>query len=74
MSPPCRVCKLTDPVLVYPDQHELTICPACCDKADHPDGEQGHQWEHDKWDGWCCRYCGIPRNCTEYEEAYLDRG
>lgn len=75
VTPPCRACGLSEKVICFPDNHALAICPDCCDKtAEHPDGENGHQWEYDKWDGWQCRYCGIPRNCTEYEEAYIDRG
>lgn len=70
-GPPCRVCKKTDDVISYPDDHSLAICPGCCDKVEeHPDGEKGHQWEYDKWDGHYCRYCGIPRNCTSYVEDY----
>jgi hypothetical protein len=72
-TPPCRVCQKAEPIIVYPDDHALAICPDCCDKADHPDEEKGHQWEHDRWEGWLCRYCGIQRKCTNYEEgSYLD--
>jgi hypothetical protein len=67
-TPPCRVCKTAREVLCYPDDHGQTICPECCPGADHADGEHGHQWDHDRWDGWYCRYCGIPRNCTDYED------
>ncbi len=71
-TPPCRVCGKTDPVIQYPDAHELTICPDCCGNvAEHPDGEKGHQFDYDRWEGHYCRYCGIPRNCTDYEP---DRG
>jgi hypothetical protein len=70
-TPPCRVCQKTDPVLVYPDQHGMTICPECCAKAEHPDGEKGHQFKYDPADRthWC-DYCGIDRKCTDYEESY----
>lgn len=75
-APPCRVCKKVEPVLCYPDDHALTICPDCCDKVEeHPDGEKGHQWEYDRGDRQhICKYCGIPRNCTEYEDNFIDRG
>ncbi len=66
-TPPCRACGKADDVIVYPDDHALTICPDCCDKASHPDGETGHQWEYDKWErDRVCVYCGIPWRCTEH--------
>lgn len=73
-SPPCRVCGKAAEVICYPDDHSQTVCPECCDTAEHANGEKGHEWIHDKWEGWYCAHCGIPRNCTQYEEAYLDRG
>jgi hypothetical protein len=69
--PPCRVCGKKDEVICYPDDHSQTVCPECCDKAEeHPDGEKGHQFYYDRWEGHLCRYCGIPRNCTDYEEDW----
>lgn len=66
-SPPCRVCKSNKEVIVYPDDHTLTICPDCCDKAEHPDGETGHVWEYDRWErDRVCIHCGIQRRCTKY--------
>jgi len=74
-TPPCRVCGKTAEVICYrEEQPELTICPDCCDKADHPDGEHSHQWVYDEWEGWICTYCGIHRGCTEYEDSFIDRG
>ena len=69
MTPPCRVCLKPDDVICYPDDHSLTICPTCCDTAEHPDGETGHQFEHNRHerDGEC-RYCGILRRCTRHAE------
>lgn len=66
-TPPCRVCGLSEKVLCFPDNHPETVCPDCCDKAEHPDGEKGHQFTHDNWerDG-VCDYCGILRRCTDH--------
>lgn len=67
-TPPCRACGKAEPVIEYHgDTPHLAICPDCCDKAEHPDGETGHKWEHDKWErDRVCQKCGIPRRCTEY--------
>lgn len=66
-SPPCRVCGKTEPVICYPDDHSQTVCPDCCDKAEHHDGETGHVWEYDPHErDRVCIHCGIPRRCTEY--------
>ena len=66
-SPPCRACGLSEKVICFPDNHAMTVCPDCCDNADHPDGEHGHKWTHDHWErDWVCDYCGILRQCTEY--------
>jgi hypothetical protein len=70
MTPPCRVCGKPDDVICYPDDHALTVCPDCCEIAEHPDGETGHQFDYDRWEGHVCRYCGINRNCTKYVEEY----
>ena len=70
-SPPCRVCGKTEPVLCYPDDQTMAICPECCDTAAHPDGETGHRWQYDPGErDRECRYCGIYRKCTKY--AYDD--
>jgi len=66
-SPPCRVCGKPDAVICYPDDHSQTICPDCCPKAEHADGETGHQFDYDRAERQHeCRYCGIPKNCTEH--------
>lgn len=68
-SPPCRGCGLSDKVLCFPDNQALAVCPDCCDKAEHPDGETGHKWEHDQWErGRVCVHCGIPRRYTDYDQ------
>lgn len=65
-TPPCRVCGKTEPVLCYPQDHSKTICPDCCPKSEHADGETGHVWEHDKWErDDVCLHCGLFRRCTE---------
>ena len=63
----CRVCKKSDPVLCYPDDRSLAICPDCCAKVEeHPDGERGHQFVYAQREHYC-NYCGIDRACTDYE-------
>lgn len=73
-TPPCRVCRNPAPVIQYPgDAPHLAICPDCCDKTPHVEGDAtthtdvGHEWEYDphERDRVCVR-CGIPRRCTEY--------
>lgn len=72
-SPPCRVCKKPDEVICYPDDHSQTVCPECCDKATHADGEEGHVWEYERPERrHICKYCGIPRECTAYEDDFRD--
>lgn len=70
-TPPCRVCGSNKEIFEYPDDHSQTICPTCCPKAEHADGESGHVWEYDRWErGDVCNKCGLPRNCTD--EAFDD--
>lgn len=65
---PCRICGKTDQVSIYDDDHpEDTICMDCCSKATHKDGETGHRFDYERGEGWVCRYCGIPRNATDYD-------
>lgn len=67
--PPCRKCGNNKDIIVYPDDHALTICPTCCKTAQHPDGEDGHQFEYQRDERrHICKYCGIPRDCTDWEE------
>ena len=67
MTPCCRICGSVDDVIGYPDDHSLTICPNCCDDAEHHDGETGHVFKYDQWErGSVCQHCGIPRRDTEY--------
>jgi hypothetical protein len=68
----CRVCRKSDPVLCYPDDHALAICPECCAKVvEHPDGESGHQFIYAEREHFCT-YCGIDRACTDYEYEPMD--
>lgn len=61
------MCGKTEDVIEYPDDHALTVCPECCDKATHHDGETGHGWYYDRHErGRLCRYCGLPKQCTPY--------
>ena len=63
----CRACGKHDPVMCYPDDHSQAICPDCCVKAEHADGETGHVFIYDRWEGHYCTHCGINRNCTDYQ-------
>lgn len=75
LTPPCRICRNSDGVICYPDDYSLTVCPVCCEKAEHPDGEIGHVWVHNPHiRGYECDKCGIDRNCTNYLDDYIDRG
>lgn len=70
-TPPCRICNQSGPVICYPDDHSQTICPECCDKTDHQNGEKGHEWKHNPHErGHECDHCGILRRLTDY--AYGD--
>lgn len=64
MNPICRLCGRTEDIITWPDEGEV-ICPKCCEKAEHPDGESGHQFSYEKGEGWICKYCGINRNYQE---------
>ena len=67
-TPPCRVCGKTEEVIQYPtDNPAGAVCPECCDKAEHANGETGHEWECDAWErDRVCLHCGVPRKCTPY--------
>jgi hypothetical protein len=67
LTPSCRVCGKNDDVGCYPDDHSQTICVVCCPRAEHADGETGHQFDWEPGDGWMCRYCGIRRSDTDYD-------
>jgi hypothetical protein len=68
-SPACRVCHSNQHVICYPNDHAQTICPECCAKAEHADGETGHYFVYERSERRHeCRYCGIPRDCTDYQE------
>lgn len=69
-TPPCRVCGQTQEVICYQeDKPGETVCPECCQKAEHSDGETGHQFDYKRDErGHTCRYCGINRDCTDYRE------
>ena len=67
ISPPCRLCQSNKDVICYPDDHSQTICPECCDGADHANGEHGHEWEHNPHErDKECKHCGILKRCTQY--------
>lgn len=67
--PPCRICQSVKDVIVYPDDHSQAVCPDCCAKAGHLDGETSHQFDYDRGERHhVCRYCGIRRDCTDYRE------
>ena len=70
-SPPCRVCKSAENVIVWSDEHpERTICWECCATAEHHDGETGHNFTYDRrqFGGeWSCDYCGVERGPHNYD-------
>jgi len=67
-SPPCRVCGKADDVISYPDDHLLTICPDCCEKTEHPNGEIGHYFYYDRDErARICEACGVNRKYTDYD-------
>lgn len=66
---PCHVCLSVEKVAVYDAaNHFLTICPECCENADHADGEHGHGFEYDRHERMgVCTKCGQPeRDDTGY--------
>lgn len=72
-TPPCRVCNKTTDIICYPDDLCQAICPACCDTAQHADGETGHVWKYDYDERTeACEKCGIDIKCTEYVHGYYD--
>lgn len=68
-APPCRVCGKSEPVLCYdPADNSTAICPTCREKAEHPNGETGHEWQYDRYEhADACGNCGIFRRDTNYE-------
>lgn len=68
LTPPCHICKSADEVICYPDDHSETVCPDCCPKAVHTNGETGHEFQYERGNRqWECIHCGIPRDCTDYD-------
>lgn len=66
--PACRICGKIDTVICYPDDHSQTICPECCDKAEHANGEHGHEWKHNSNErDYECQQCGILKRFTRHE-------
>lgn len=75
VTPPCRACGTNENVGCYrEDAPEKTICPSCCESAEHDDGETGHQFTYHRSEGSTCDYCGVNRNDTLWEPAddYFD--
>ena len=68
-TPPCRVCGKSEPVLCYPDDHSQTICPDCCPKSEHANGETGHEIIYARGEGHYCTHCGEQAS----EEWHRDR-
>ena len=68
--PPCRGCGSAKQVASYPPgAPKMAICPDCCETAEHPDGETGHQFTYARYEGHTCDYCGINRNDTAYDDG-----
>jgi RNA polymerase subunit RPABC4/transcription elongation factor Spt4 len=59
-TPNCRICGTSKSVAVWDPEHpEHTICLECCGgSVEHHDGETGHQFYYEPYDGHMCRYCG----------------
>lgn len=69
----CRCCGSRAAIISWPIiNHAAAICPDCCAATvEHPDGESGHQFMRYSEDpDRCCNYCGIPRNCTDYDHGH----
>lgn len=65
MSAPFICHKCGADTLVAPGEQRLAadpnakaICPACCEKAEHPNGETGHEFIYDRHEGHYCTHCG----------------
>lgn len=66
-APPCHVCGKS--VAVWREDHpEQAVCPDCCATVEHPDGESGHQYEYESFEGWACRYCAAPPPYDWFDE------
>lgn len=69
-TPPCRICGSSQWVGCYREEApEQTVCPTCCETAEHDDGETGHQFSYHHPEGHTCNYCGVNRNDTLWEDA-----
>ena len=73
-APPCRVCGGND-VGCYPaDNLFMAICPNCCEKANHPDGETGHEFKYDRSErDTVCQKCGISEHYDPTDGYISDR-
>lgn len=66
-APPCGVCGSAEHVAIYPVNRGHVVCTECCAKTQHHDGEDGHQFDYYRGEGWACRYCGVDRNPSNYD-------
>ena len=59
-TPNCRICGTTKWVALWDEAHpERAICLECCGgEVEHHDGETGHQFDYEPYEGHMCRYCG----------------
>lgn len=65
VTPVCRICRSSKRVAIYRTEAPgQAVCVECCDGSKHHDGETGHQFSYDRYDGHTCDYCGINRNDT----------
>lgn len=71
-APKCRVCG-GSVVCWREEAPEQAICMACCETAEHSDGETGHQYEYERGerDHWC-RYCSAPAPLDWYADDGYD--
>lgn len=73
VPPPCRICHRRLNVAIYREEApEQTVCVYCCEHADHADGEHGHVFAYQRSEGHTCNYCGIDRNCTDFDYSEDD--
>lgn len=68
----CRVCHKHENVVSWPsDKPSNAICPPCCAKTEHPDGESGHQFYYEGPNEFLCTYCGDNAECSEEGQDFL---
>lgn len=59
--------------LCAPDPPATAICPGCCEKTEHENGETGHEYIYARHEGHYCNHCGEepPREWHDDRAAYM---